>query len=217
MRIRSMLVALGVVGLLSVVLVTPARAEVTTIVWQANLTIPVMHKKAALGTLTTVVDSVSGQGTWAFQGTIDGQLASASGAGTLTVDDGALTVSMTRIDAWRMPGLRQPALPATATIRLFGSLAYVSYGRFLGIPIAVSPSLSLPLRSGTYTLMMPGSGTQPVPVLPNTGFAAGAPLVSAEPVRLSWLAGLYVLSPIVPIVVVLTFARRRRWCRASAA
>lgn len=213
MQLRARLVVLGLVGLVSLLVALPAAAEDITIVWQANLTVPVFDK-AVLGTLTTTADPASGQGTWSFQGTIDGQLARAAGTGTMRVNGSTLTVTMTTIDTWQMPGLRQPVLPATATIQVAGNLAYVSYVRtvvnVVGLPIAVSPPLTLPLQSRTYTLMMPGSGSQAVRTLPNTG---GEPQSApGEPIL---LAGLGALGTLGGVILLRSRDHWRQRCRAS--
>lgn len=205
MHLRRWFLTLGLLGLLGFVTVLPAAAASTTIVWQANLTIPLINK-TALGTLTTIVDNATGQGTWSFQGTIDGQFAQSSGKGTFSGGGSTATVTMTSVDTWQMPGLPQPALPATATIRSAGNIAYVSFGAAIGVPVAVSQPLTFPLQGGTYTLTTPGSGGQAVPNLPNTG---GEPaMVPRRP--LDMIVAITALSLVAAGGAALTLALDRR-------
>lgn len=173
---------------------SPAAASTpqatVTMVFQVNVTVPVINK-AALGTFTMTFDTVTERGTWSFQGTIDGQFATASGTGICRVasavrgiplagslmmlplariaDTPEITASIDRIDTWQMPGINRPSLPADATLRTVGNLTYVSYRTTANAPLAVSPPIAVPFQSGTYTVTSPGTGAQPVPNLPNTG------------------------------------------------
>src|SRR5947209_8873178 len=177
MRLRRCFLSLGFLALLGLFAVMPAAAAAdTTIVWQVNLTVPLINK-AALGTLTTTVDSGTGRGTWSFQGTIGGQFATASGTGTIAGSGSTATATITSIDTWQMPGIDRPALPASAQIRAVGNTAYVTYRQLVDVPVATSPPISFPLQPGAYTLTSPASGEQGVPGLPNTG---GEPAVRTD-------------------------------------
>lgn len=180
--LRCLLAGLAV-GLLSVPLVQPARAQDAheeTVVWQTNITVPVLGT-TMLGTLTTTFNEATGQGDWRFQGTVDGQFATASGAGSYAAGGSAMTIKMTSIEDWRMPGVSPPAMPATASVREVGALAYASFGPAVGVPVAVNPSLDGPLTSGTFILTTPGSGASNVTELPATGLAPNA--MADEPDR----------------------------------
>lgn len=170
--LRCLLAGLAV-GLLSVPLVQPARAQEAheeTVVWQTNITVPVLGT-TMLGTLTTTFNEATGQGDWRFQGTVDGQFATASGAGSYEAEGSSMVIKMTSVENWRMPGVSPPAMPATASVREVGALAYASFGPAVGVPVAVNPSLDGPLTSGAFTLTTPGSGASNVTELPATGLA----------------------------------------------
>ncbi len=169
--------------LLALALAGSAAAQDTTIVWQVNLEIPVINR-SVLGTVTTIGDSATGEGTWSFQGTVDGKLATASGKGRITGSGSTATVTLTEIDTWNLPGVPQPrALPISATIRTVGNLAYVSYNgatiKFTGLPLALSAPITFPLHSGTYTVTMAGTGAEGVTELPRTGVGEVAAAQSA--------------------------------------
>lgn len=134
------------------------------------MTVPVIGT-AALGTLTVTVDQETGAGAWAFQGTLDGQFAVASGTGRYRFEGSTIRLTLTSIEQWQMPGIGQPSLPATATVRNFGNLAYVSYGPAIGVPVSISPPLTSPLQSGVYVLTEGGKGAEVIEALPNTGVA----------------------------------------------
>jgi hypothetical protein len=152
--------------------VLTASAEEQTVVFQANLAIPVMDK-TAIGVLTTIYDPDTGAGTWSFQGTIDGAFAQAAGAGSVSGSGSTAIITMTTVDAWTMPGIVRPTGAIEATIRSVGDVAYVSISGLsvpiVGIPVAVSAPISFPIGAGTYTLTNAGSGSEEVTSLPNTG------------------------------------------------
>lgn len=194
-------------GLLSALPVSPALAEEQTLVFQANLTIPIVGH-TALGTLTTTFDDESLEGTWSFQGTINGQFAYAAGDGYSELSNGnprVLTVVMTSIESWQMPGLGPPAMPAKATIRFTGALAYVSFGPVIGIPVSISPEMAFPLTSGTYVLTNPASGEKGIGTLPNTGESAGgfvsSNLSSITPLAILGMASILTLTGIAMFAV----------------
>lgn len=174
-RWRRRLPALGLLAALAVFGALPAAAAPKTITLQINMTLPIVNY-AALGTATVNFDEVTGKGTWSFQGTIGGELAKASGTGSIRNADSSLIVTMESIDTWQMPRLRRPVLPASATIWMVGNTAYVSYDRISGAPVAASPPLSFPLYSGTYTLTTAGSGQTAV-----TGLLSADSPVEEEP------------------------------------
>jgi len=140
MRLRRCFLSLGFLALLGLLAVAPtAAAADTTIVWQVNLTVPLTNK-AALGTLTTTVDSGTGQGTWSFQGTIGGQFATASGTGTIAGSGATATATITSIDTWQMPGIARPALQRAGRVLLVGTapllvaFATIVAVRVVGLP-----------------------------------------------------------------------------------
>jgi hypothetical protein len=200
------------VGLLSVLLIQPAQAQESrdeTVVWQTNITVPVLGT-TMLGTLTTTFDEASGQGAWRFQGTIDGQFATASGAGSYEAGDSTMVIKMTSIDDWRMPGVAPPAMPATASVREVGTLAYASFGPAVGVPVAVNPSLDGPLTSGAFILTTPGSGARNVTELPATGVAPTTYQDQSAPSLLLTTIGVLGLAALVWV------ARRGRAPRSTA-
>lgn len=190
MRIRKIIAALLLALTVSALWSAAVSAEEEELIVQAgDLVVPVYGYPAS-GVLTMPYDTESGEGTWSFQGTIAGQEASASGSGICVMDEDAQTVTltMTSIDSWNMPGFA-PYVPRAATIELSvirqaqrlsaqseSEIVYVSYdGRFndvFGIPVAVTPPLEFPL-SGTYSISSPGSGEAPVQTLPNAGIGPG--------------------------------------------
>lgn len=205
------------VGLLAVIGWTAAgtaAAADTTMVWQVTLTIPVLNK-AALGTLTTTVDQSTGQSIWSFQGTVDGQLARASGVGTVSGSGSTASVTVTRIDAWQMPGVPRPDLPATATIRSVDHIAYVTSGPVISAPVAIWPPLAFPLQPGLYTVTTPGSGQQELQRLPNVGGDTALVAVRQVPRVAIVVAVALVLVPIL-VIMRMTAPTRRRWGRRLA-
>jgi hypothetical protein len=173
------LVAAFVAALLALPLM-PILAAERTAVFQANLTIPITGERA-IGTLTITYDDESGNGTWSFLGTLEGEPASASGDGTVIVRENAagetvLSLTMTAVDAWVVPGIDEH-VPRSATVRMAGSLAYVNYDGpvfdLFGIPVAIEPRLSIPVE-GVYVLSDPSSGDQVVTEIPATGVGPGS-------------------------------------------
>lgn len=210
MRIWRYVSLAAVVAVFSLFAAAPASADERTIVFQANLTVPIVGT-TALGTLTSTFDDVTHEGTWSFQGTINGQFAQSSGTGYSTLTDGAtptLTVVMTSIDSWQMPGIGRLATPASATIRFVGELAYVSFGPAVGVPVAVSPDISFPLTSGTYVLTNAGAGEQGVGTLPNTGDSASGSIRSMD-VALGTAAVVVGLGLVAGLAAALTLRNRQ--------
>lgn len=166
-----------IAGVLVALVVHPSLAAERTAVFQANLTVPILGTQS-IGVLTVVYDDTTGEGSWTFDGTIDGQPASASGRGVSVVDGSAapgeesrFSLTMTAIETWDMSGF-DPVVPRTATIRSAGALAYVNYDgpvfSLLAIPVAIDPSLQFPIE-GVYVLTNAGSGDDMVEEIPRTG------------------------------------------------
>lgn len=193
-RVCRLLVVMVLVGALSALSAAPALAAQRTATFQVNLTVPVIGA-TALGTLTVTYDDVTGQGSWQFQGTINGVLAQASGTGTYVITSASgirglasaaqtgLTLGIDSIDTWNMPGIARVE-GRSASLTVAGNLAYVTYHgpsyTVTGVPIAVSPAISFPLE-GSYTLMNPATGEQPVTTLPNTGVAPDGVSLDSSP------------------------------------
>lgn len=164
--------AIGLAGALSLLILNVAAAQERTAVFVvSDVVIPRVDRMVS-GQFTVSYDDASGAGTWAFQGMIDGQLATATGAGTfeLTGSD-EFRLTLTRLDSWNIPGVGG-YVPRTAIVRTVGALAYVSYqGRevsLVGIPVAFSPKITMPVE-GVYSVSSPGVGAAEVVTLPNTG------------------------------------------------
>lgn len=211
--------------LLGAVAATPASAAERTAVFQLNVNVPVFNV-AAIGTLTVVYDDESGNGTWTFQGTVDGQPAYASGTGTFDTSSASgirsmagfaqttAQLTMTGIDNWQVPRF-SAYTPRTATIRTVGELAYVDYqGRELsvtGVPLAMNPPLSFPVE-GNFVVTDAGSGQEPVTVLPGTG---AGPVSSAGSSQSALPVAASVLS-LLAIAGIWTWTRMKRPVRQYA-
>lgn len=162
--------------LLTLVSVHSAVAAERTVVFQSDLAVPVIGTRS-VGVLTVVYDDMSGEGSWNYDGTIDGQTASASGRGTFVVTtENVFELVMTTIESWNMPGL-DPAVPRTATVRSNGPLAYVNYDgpvySLLAVPVAIDPPLTLPVE-GIYVLTNAGTGDDELNEIPSTGIGPGS-------------------------------------------
>ncbi|HUG17082.1 MAG TPA: hypothetical protein VMM78_18900 [Thermomicrobiales bacterium] len=174
---RKLAIVPLIVGLLAVATVEPTLAAERTAVFQSDLTVPILGTRS-VGVLTVNYDDVTGEGSWVYEGTIDGEPASASGRGDSVVEAGggqgaesSFQLTMTSIDTWQMPGL-EPDVPREATIRSSGSMAYVNYQgpvfSLLAIPVAIDPPLAFPIE-GVYVLTNAGSGDEAVTEIPRTG------------------------------------------------
>jgi hypothetical protein len=208
MRLPRLLLAFGLMPLVMLLTALTASAEEQTVVFQANLTIPVMNK-------TTIYDPDTGAGTWSFQGTIDGAFAQAAGAGSVSGSGSTAIITMTTVDAWTMPGIVRPTGAIEATIRSVGDVAYVSISGLsvpiVGIPVAISAPIAFPIEAGTYTLTNAGSGSEEVTSLPNTG---DSPAVFGSVGSISSLGATLLVSGTVAAGVAGALALDRRRVRA---
>lgn len=162
---------LALLGLFGFITAQAASAAPQTLVIQVNVTMPGTGY-VVLGTLTAQGDDVTGRGTWSFQGTINSQLAIASGTGTLSNTASGAVLTITGVTSWQMPYAAQPAPESQISVGPGpGSTVLLSYGPLQNVPVAMNPPASFPLPPGTYTASAPGTGAQPLPTLPNTGAA----------------------------------------------
>lgn len=159
-------------GLLSVMRPAAVSAAEQTAVFQVSITIPV-RGIPALGSLTLVYDDASGIGTWAFDGTIDGQPASASGSMTIGQSAGSQRIELTEIavDEWTLP-LNRPEIVFSIGMRFDDGAAFMTYrgpgADLFSIPFELAPTPVVPI-SGAFILADVGSTDAPVDELPSTG------------------------------------------------
>lgn len=164
------------VSCLAVLLLAPASAwaaDQTTVTIQLRGDVPVVDR-SVLGVVTINLSCTSGTdfvGDWYFDGTLDGQAASASGQAEGRWHGGRLSVTITSIDTWQMPGLGRFAVPSTASARTVGKVAYLTFRGKGPFPAAINTPLKNPCAGGTtqYVLTNAGTGVHRVPELPQTG------------------------------------------------
>lgn len=140
-----------------------ALAAARTSTFQMDIIVPGQNVEI-VGTLSVDYEDTTCEGTWSFQGTVNGELAQASGNGTCAFTREAVTLTVTEIDMWEVEGF-DPYTPRTVTISLPDDVpaevadsveASFSYdGRVIdvfGVPITLSPGLATPVE-GTYTVI----------------------------------------------------------------
>ena len=120
---------------------------------------------------------------WNFRGlTLGGGPASASGGGVGSWSDNTLTVTLTSISYWNIPGFDQPEIPKTGTVQQVSSrIASVSVSDpeqgtiVAGIPLFVSPRMQDPFAgrksSPFYTESSLGTGSTNIQTLPGATMA----------------------------------------------
>lgn len=129
-------------------------------------------------------------------GSIGGSLLGATLGHTATAT--SATVTLTGITQWQVPHVKAPAIGASGGITDGpGNTLLLSYGALQGVPIATNPPLTIPPAGGGYTVTTPGSGSQNVPNLPNTG--DGPPGARVMRVGLPLGLGLLALTLVVPL------------------
>lgn len=122
------------------------------------------------GTFTGTEDSFSID--WRFRGySSGGGRATASGTGSGSWDEGSETLSltMTGIDSWNIPGFPQPNLESATVSEISRTLASVSVGNIVsGIPMRVFPRFGNPFESRYpfWIASAVGTGTTHIDALP---------------------------------------------------
>lgn len=161
-RSQNYLVATIVMALLAMTTLVALAAERAS-TFQMDIIVPGQNVEI-VGTLSVDYEDTTCEGTWSFQGTVNGELAQASGNGTCAFAREVVSLTVTEIDMWEVEGF-EPYTPRTVTISLPDDApsegvdsvaASFSYdGRVIdvfGIPITLSRGLAAPVE-GTYIVV----------------------------------------------------------------